>query len=148
MSPNHGASSDSASMVGTMLAGQTGGMNLLENNLQFSGDDFSGTVSLIENDGLYVLNFELDSVDQKQVKVGLASTGLSFGGFAETSGDSNDVVGAVMITGGVVRVVSQGRKQFSVFLRENSPEQAVSAELITIDFSNDDGRLDNGGFGS
>jgi hypothetical protein len=148
LSPNHGAPSDTASMVGTMVAGQTGGMNLLENNLQFSGDDFSGTVSLIENDGLYVLNFELDSVDQKQVKVGLASTGLSFGGFAETPGDSNDVVDTVMITGGVVRVVSQGRKQFTVFLRENSPEQAVAAELITIDFSNDDGRLDSGGSGS
>ncbi len=124
-------------MVGTMVAGQNNGLNLLENNLYFSSDDFSGSVSLSENNGLYILNFDLDSRDRQEIKVGLESTGLAFGGFAETPGMSDKVVDTVVISGGTLRVVSQGRQQFAVFLRGNSPQQAVAAELITIDISND-----------
>jgi hypothetical protein len=137
MSPQSMSSMDTAGMVGTMVAGQDNGLNLLENDLYFSSDDFSGRVSLSENNGLYVLNFDLDSTDRKEIKVGLDLTGLAFGGFAETPGLSDKVVDTVMISGGTMRVVSQGRQQFAVFLRGRSPEQAVAAELITIDFSND-----------
>jgi len=138
MSPQGRTSGDAASMVGTMVAGQNSGLNLLENSLYFSGDDFSGSVSLSENNGLYVLNFDLDSTDRREIKVGLDQTGLSFGGFAETPGTSDKVMDTVTISGGTLRVVSQGRQQFAVFLRGSSPEQAVAAELITIDFSSDD----------
>lgn len=137
MSPQSSSSLDTAGMVGTMVAGQNNGLNLLENNLYFSSDDFSGSVSLSENNGMYILNFDLDSRDRQEIKVGLESTGLAFGGFAETPGMSDKVVDTVVISGGTLRVVSQGRQQFAVFLRGNSPQQAVAAELITIDISND-----------
>jgi hypothetical protein len=139
MAPPSGASIDTAGMVGTMVVGKNGGMNLLNNNLKFSGEDFSGTVSLNENSGLYVLNFDLDSTDRQEIKVGLDRTGLSFGGFAETPGRPDSVVDTVIISGGTLRVVSQGRQQFAVFLRGISPEQPVSAELITIDLSSGPG---------
>jgi hypothetical protein len=139
MSPGRGPASDAASMVGTMVAGQGGGMNLLENNLRFSSDGFSGTVSLSENNGFYVMNFDLDSANPEEIVVGLDRTGLSFGGFAETPGSSDMVADKVTISGGTLRLVSQGRRQFTVFLRESSPEQTVAAELITIDFSHGNG---------
>jgi len=138
LSPEQAAGADSASMVGTMVAGQTGQMNLLENNLQFSTDGFSGTVSLSQSNGLYVLNFDLDSVKRQAIQVGLDHTGLVFGGFAETPGQADTVVDSVLISGGTMRVVSQGKQNFTVFLRETGPGAAVAAELITIDFSTDE----------
>jgi hypothetical protein len=135
MSAERTAPGSAASMVGTMVTGKAGGLNLLENNLYFSSDDFSGTVSLVENNGLYVLNFDLDSRDRKQIEVGLDRTGLSFGGFAETPGNSDNVIDSVSIAGGTLRVASQGRQKFAVFLRETGRGQKVAAELITIDFS-------------
>lgn len=148
MSQQGAPSTNAASMVGTMVVGQDTGLNLLANNLHFSGEDFSGTVSLSENSGLYVLNFDLDSRDRQEIKVGLDNTGLSFGGFAETPGTSKNVMDTVAISGGTLRVVSQGRQQFAVFLRGSSPEQSVSAELITIDFSGDSGLPGGEGSGS
>lgn len=142
------ASNNAASMVGTMVVGQDSGLNLLENNLHFSGEDFSGSVSLSENNGLYIMNFDLESTDRQEIKVGFESTGLSFGGIAEAPGTSDNIMDTVVVSGGTLRVVSQGRQQFAVFLRGSSPEQAVSAEMITIDFSNDSNLLDEGGSGS
>jgi hypothetical protein len=135
MSPQGQFSNNTAGMVGTMVVGQSGGLNLLENGLHFSGEDFSGNVSLTENNGLFILNFDLESTDRQEIKVGLDQTGLSFGGFAETPGPSDKVVDTVIISGGTLRVVSQGRQQFTVFLRGSNPGQVISAELITIDFS-------------
>lgn len=140
MSSDSTLRSDAAGMVGTMVASHSGGINLLENNLQFAGEDFSGTVSLNENSGLYVLNFDLDSRDRQEIKVGLAHTGLSFGGFAETQSSPGKVIDTVAISGGTLRLVSQGRAQFAVFLRGISPETAVAADAITIDFSVDEGQ--------
>jgi hypothetical protein len=137
MSPNGMSSNDTASMVGTMVAGHDSPLNLLENSLYFKGDDFSGSVSLSENNGLYVLNFDLDSTERQEIRVGLDQTGLSFGGFAETPGISDNVMDSVIISGQTLRVVSQGQQQFAVFLRGSGSDQAVAAELITIDFSSD-----------
>ncbi len=136
--------SDAAGMVGTMVAGHSGGINLLENNLQFAGEDFSGTVSLSENNGLYVLNFDLDSKDRQEIEVGLDRTGLSFGGFAETQGSPGKVIDTLVISGGTLRVVSQGRQRFAVFLRGIGPEEAVDADLITIDFTVNEDEFEGG----
>jgi hypothetical protein len=148
MSPHGIASSDTSSMVGTMVAGQNSGMNLLENSLYFTGDDFSGSVALSENNGLYILNFDLESTNRQEIKVGLELTGLSFGGFAETPGISDTVMDSVIISGGTLRVVSQGRQQFAVFLRGSNPEQAVAVDRITIDFSDDSNARAGSGFES
>lgn len=138
MSPQKVTSGNPASMVGTIVAGQPGGLNLLENNLYFNNDGLSGTVSLVEKSGLYVLNFDLDSEQRKQIEVGLDQTGLVFGGFAETPGISDNVVDSVSITAASMRVSSQGKQNFAIFLREKSGGQSVAADLITIDFSNDE----------
>jgi hypothetical protein len=140
MSPRVNSSESTASMVGTMVVGRSGGLNLLENSLYFANEGFSGNVSLVETKGLYVLNFDLDSDDRKQIEVGLDRTGLSFGGFAETPGNSDNVVDSVNIDGGTLRVASQGKQKFAVFLRGVGSGQDVAADLITIDFSDDESR--------
>jgi hypothetical protein len=144
LSPSDQPSSETASMVGTMVASQSGSQDLLKNDVLLKGDGFSGTVSLRSNDGVYILNFDLDSRDLTEIEVGLDRTGLSFGGFAETRSDADKVFETVTISGGTLRVVNQGRQQFAVFLRVNSHEQAVDAGSITIDFSSDGDRLYEG----
>jgi len=140
LSPNHQSAGDTASMVGTMVASQPGIPQLLENDMFLKGDGFSGTVSLRENEGIYVLSFDLDSDNSTEIEVGLDRTGLSFGGFAETQGDRDEVVDSVAISGGTLRVVNQGRQQFAVFLRENGPEKDIDAASITIAFTSDVGQ--------
>jgi hypothetical protein len=144
LSPSDQSSSGTASMVGTMVASQPGSQDLLKNDVLLKGDGFSGTVSLRNNDGVYILNFDLDSRDLTEIEVGLDRTGLSFGGFAETRSDADKVFETVTMSGGTLRVVNQGRQQFAVFLRVNSHEQAVDAGSITIDFSSDGDRLYEG----
>ena len=144
LSPNGRSSSETASMVGTMVASQPGSHDLIKNDVLLKGDGFSGTVSLRNNEGVYILNFDLDSKDMTEIEVGLDRTGLSFGGFAETVSDADKVFETVTMSGGTLRVVNQGRQQFAVFLRVNSPEQAIDAGSITIDFSRDGDRLYGG----
>ena len=144
LSPGGQSSSETASMVGTMVAGQPGSPDFLKNDVLLKGDGFSGTVSLRSNDGVYILNFDLDSEEMTEIEVGLDRTGLSFGGFAETRSDADKVFETVTMSGGTLRVVNQGRQQFAVFLRVNSPEQAIDAGSITIDFAHDGDRLYKG----
>ncbi|MEJ2178780.1 MAG: hypothetical protein P8Y12_12885 [Gammaproteobacteria bacterium] len=49
---------DSASMVGTMIAGKRNAPEFLKNDMQLKGDGFSGTISLRETSGIYILNFD------------------------------------------------------------------------------------------
>jgi hypothetical protein len=144
LSPNSQSLGETGSMVGTMVASQPGSQDLLKNDIFLKGEGFSGTVSLRNNDGVYILNFDLDSEDMTEIEVGLDRTGLSFGGFAETRSDADKVFESVTMFGGTLRVVNQGQQQFAVFLRVNSPEQAVNAGSITIDFSREGDSLNRG----
>jgi len=144
LSPRYQSAGDTANMVGTMVASQVDSTGLLKNDLFLKGDGFSGTLSLRETDGIYVLNFDLDSNNETEIEVGLERTGLSFGGFAEVKGDANKVFDTVAISGGTLRVVNQGRQQFAVFLHENGPDQAIDAGSITVDFSSDASDLHKG----
>jgi len=144
LSPSGQSQSETASMVGTMVASQPRSPNLLKNDVLLKGDGFTGTVSLRSTDGVYVLNFDLDSENMTEITVGLDKTGLSFGGFAETRSDTDKVFETVTMSGGTLRVVNQGRQQFAVFLRVISPEQAIDAGSITIDFSREGERLYRG----
>jgi hypothetical protein len=135
MSPEVQPSGDAATMVGTMVAGGRSGPGLLQNDLLLRGDGFTGTVSLTKKAGIYALSFDLRSEGPTEIQVGLDHTGLAYGGFAETPGEADQAFDSVAISGGTLRVVNQGRQQFTVFLRENSPEQVVDTGSITISFS-------------
>ena len=128
-------SGDAASMVGTMVAAGQGSSGLLKSDLLLRGDGFTGTVSMKKVAGIYALSFDLNSEGPTEIEVGLDHTGLAYGGFAETPGEADQAFDSVAISGETLRVVNQGRQQFTVFLRENSPEQAVDTGSITISFS-------------
>lgn len=135
MSPRSDSGADTARMVGTMVAGQADTRGLLEKDIHLRGDGFSGTVSLTQQSGLYVLSFDLDSRESTRLEIGLDRTGLAFGGFAEIEGVSDRVFDAVAISGGTLRVVNEGQLRFAVFLRETGPRQSVHPGEISIDFS-------------
>lgn len=129
------AAVDSARMVGTMVAGKAADSGVHKNDIRLKGDGFSGTISLREDSGIYVLNFDLESEQSTEVKVGLDETGFAFGGFAEVQGDENRIFESVMMSGGALRVVNQGRQQFAVFLRGGGVGEPVRPDSISIDFS-------------
>ena len=129
---------DSASMVGTMIAGKASAPEFMENDMHLKGDGFSGTISLRETSGMYILNFDLESEMSTEIKVGLDKTGFEFGGFAEIQGNENRVFESVMRSGTALSVLNHGHQQFAVFLREDDAEKPVRAELISIDFLNSD----------
>jgi hypothetical protein len=129
---------DSASMVGTMIAGKRNAPEFLKNDMQLKGDGFSGTISLRETSGIYILNFDLESEINTEVKVGLDKTGFAFGGFADIQGDENKVLESVMMSGGAMRVLNQGHQQFAVFLREDEAGKPVQPGSISIDFLSSD----------
>jgi len=135
MIPGIGVPGDTAGMVGTMVSSQARTTQAVKNDIFLEGDGFSGTVSLNENAGIYVLNFDLDSENRTDVQVGLGRTGLAFGGFAEVKGNADEVMNSVAISGSTLKVQNLGRQQFAVFLRETHPGEVVDTKSITIDFS-------------
>jgi hypothetical protein len=137
LGPQRGVDGDAASMVGTMVSSTPDDRSLIKNDLLFQGVGFSGKISVQAQDGLYVMNFDLESEDRTEVEVGLDGTGLTFGGFAQPAGDADPVFDTVAISGGTLRVVNQGRQQFAVFLRKDGSAQAVNAEWITVGVSSE-----------
>ena len=134
ISSDRPVSDDAASMGGTMIAGQQEPPGFLKNDMVLNGEGFSGTISLRENSGIYVLNFDLNSETGTEVEVGLDDTGYAFGGFAEVQGNADKVVESVSMSGGTLRVVNQGHQQFAVFLREGGVSSPAPDGSISIDF--------------
>jgi hypothetical protein len=133
LSPQAVGPVDTAGMVGTMVANDAGERMLLENDVAFKGDGYSGKLSLRDVDGIYVLDLDLESLERTEIAVGLEGTGLAFSGFARSDAQSVAALDTVAISGGTLRVVNQGRQHFTVFLRQNQPGQPLNAKLITVD---------------
>lgn len=134
LSPGRHGVDDTAGMVGTMVMGQPRTPLLLKNDLVYRAEGFTGRISLSDSDGMYVLNFDLESEERTEIEIGLEDTGFTFGGFAQPYDGADEVIDSISISGGTLRVVNQGRQQFAVFLRENSAEQALDIGLISIGF--------------
>lgn len=111
-----GAPADLSSMVGTMVADPSSLPARKKDSLPIAGSGLSGSVSLGEIGEYVVLSFDLESAQQTQIEIGLAEAGLAFGGIAHASAAGNAVDETYEVSGGTLRVVSQGRQVFSVFL--------------------------------
>jgi hypothetical protein len=134
LSPANLGESDSARMVGTMVAGRQAGAETTANSLFFKESGISGTVTLRENGPYRILDFDLDSGDPAEVEIAFAEAGLSFGGIARTSKGPEMVGQSYEIAGGILRVTNQGQQAFSVFLRQTADE-ASGREGISIGIS-------------
>ena len=137
LGPERGMDGDTSRMVGTMVTSEPGERVPLKNDLLVSGDGFSGKISVRDQEGVYVMNFDLESEERTEIEVGLDGTGLLFGGFAQPAGGADPVFDSVAISGGTLRVVNQGWQQFAVFLRKDRGAQAVDAKQITVVVSSD-----------
>jgi hypothetical protein len=113
---HHGAPADLSSMVGTMVADPSSLPAREKDRLPIAGPGLSGSVSLGEIGEYLVLSFDLESVQQTEIEVGLAEAGLGFGGIAHASAAGNAGDETYEVSGGTLRVVNQGRQVFSVFL--------------------------------
>jgi len=116
MSPGHRSAVDPASIVGTMVANPQGQVGEYSDRLAITAPGVAGTVSLGATGNLQVLSFELDSADPAEIEIALSEAGLSFGGIARLSADSDAADESYEVSGGTLRVVNQGHQAFSVFL--------------------------------
>lgn len=128
LSTTHDTQMDSASMVGTMVAGDKAQGTALD-TLRIEQNGLSGNITLQERGNILVLNFDLDSAQTTEIEISLAEAGLSFGGIAHAPGSGNDIVDSIEVSGGDLRVVKQGRQAFSIFLSNAARDSGRGKEL-------------------
>lgn len=135
LAPRHGSAVDTASMVGTMVAGQNSQQTVRMDNLAIDQAGVSGTVSLQRNGAFLVLSFDLDSEEITEIEISLTEAGLSFGGFAHAASNDSSTDESFEISGGDLRVVNEGRQAFTVFLQDvtagNSGGREVSIGITS-----------------
>ncbi len=118
-----------SSLVGTMVRHGDVLPKTSQGQLAVDLSAVKGTILLKALDGALAMQFDLDSAAAVEVDIHLTASGLQFGGFA------NDNLGVDMfeVSGGNVRVVNQGSKQFVLFLRPLDGVKAGVGDLgVTI----------------
>jgi len=143
MAPHQFSTGDLDKMVGTAVENQQAGKAAFsgrqQGQLVLDEEWISGTVSLQETKGLYVLNFNLDSSAGVEVGLALNEAGLAFAGIAQEPGQHGSVNEEFKVSGGTLRVGNQGRQSFVIFLRTTA--QKDSSKEINIEFSNGEKRV-------
>lgn len=130
---NSGEAPDLSQMVGTMIASPASTPAQQKDSLSIVAPGLSGTVSLGAIGEFMVLNFDLQSVQQTEILVGLSAAGLGFGGIAHASAAGNVVDESYEVSGGTLRVTNPGSHPFVVFLRrsgvKNPGAQSIGVEV-------------------
>jgi hypothetical protein len=111
-----GMTTDTTSMVGTMMSGQQDARHQQLDSLTIREAGLDGKVSLTQREQFLILSFDLDSREFVEVEISYAKAGLDFGGLAHTPIGNQPVSESYVISGGTLRVENQGRQAFSVFL--------------------------------
>lgn len=131
--PRSGQTIDLSHVVGTMLANPADTAAQEEDSLSIQAPGLSGTVSLSALGDFMILNFDLQSMQQTEILVGLADAGLGFGGIARASADGSAVDESYEVSGGTLRVVNPVSHPFVVFLRRpgagNPEAEAIAIEV-------------------
>jgi len=130
LTPRYGAAIDPASMVGTMVVNRQEQPLEHKDSLSIVGQGLSGTVSLQEGGGVYILNFDLDSENSTEIEIALAEAGLDFGGLAHTQSGAGTDNESIQVSGGTLRVTNQGRQAFTVFLPDVASGDGNGREII------------------
>jgi hypothetical protein len=142
LAPRQFSTADLDTMVGTAIMKQSTG-NVIsgrQHDLMVLDEEWiSGTVSLQETQGLFVLNFDLDSAAQVEIGLVLKEAGLAFAGIAQEAGQQGSVNEEFKVSGGALRVGNQGRQSFVIFLRNTANPD--SGKEINIEFSSGNERV-------
>jgi hypothetical protein len=119
---------DIANMVGTIVAPRGEAEAVTRDRVELSAPGVSGTLALDAQGDVYVLRVDVQSSRQTEIVIQLAEAGLGFGGLAHASeGVANEE--SVQVSGGALRVESQGRQAFSVFLRQTASSTGRDREV-------------------
>jgi hypothetical protein len=120
--------SDIANMVGTIVTPRSGAEAVNRDRVELSAAGVSGTLALDRQGDVYVLRVDLQSSRQTEILIQLAEAGLGFGGLAHAIEGVRDEE-SYEVSGGALRVESQGRQAFSVFLRQTASSPGRDREV-------------------
>jgi hypothetical protein len=140
---HYGEADDLSSMVGTMVANPTRPAGEPQGTLTIAQPGLAGSVSATEVGELIVMDFDLDLMRGSEILVDVAEAGMSFGGVARAPGADGSVDEAYEVSGGTLRVISEGRQQFQVFLRP-AGGGGGRAGVIGIEVNQPDGSVFRG----
>lgn len=127
LSPSVRSEPDLSMMVGTLARG-----NGLRGVVEMSYLDIDlpavrGKVSLRGSGDLRLLRFDVDSDTPVDFEVGLAGSGLSFGGFAQEAEVGTD---NLLLSHGKFSVSNLGPQQFTVILRDTAVDGAAKGGIV------------------
>ena len=129
ISPQQGSNSETANMVGTMIANPQDFPATAGDSLMLVAKGLAGSVTLRNEEDYYLLSFDLDSDDPFEIEVAFADAGLDFGGLAHTVIGGETTGKSFEISGGALRVVNQGSHQFVLFLRRSEGPGSGAHEI-------------------
>ena len=140
LAPRGGSAADISSMVGTMVANPDAQAAKPKDRLSIAQPGLDGSITLGQVGDFLVLNFDLESAARTEIVVELAGAGLGFGGIAQASDEAGERTQTYEVSGGILRVVNQGRQAFSVFLprlADDSVGQRAEGREISIGITTD-----------
>lgn len=132
--PGPGETAVHEQMVGTLVAGRTVESSAAVDNLDWEAGDFAGEVVLRREGKLSVLDVELSGDGPLEIRFDLDQAGLDFGGIMLVQGESATEKQKYEVSGGTLRVASQGRQQFTLFLPA-ATQQTDGGKSIGIEVS-------------
>ena len=132
--PGPGEAAVHEQMVGTLVAGRSAENSSPVDNLDWEAGGFSGEVILRREGQLSVLDVELSGAGPVEIRFGLDEAGLDFGGIMLGQGESAAEQQEYVVSGGALRVVSQGRQEFTLFLPA-ATQQTDGGKSIGIEVS-------------
>lgn len=108
------------SMVGTMVGGEQIMAPGQGDRLALEMDGLSGTVALNVNEHGQALEFNLESEVAIEVELDFENAGLMLNGFAQDDLGDGSLIETLELSGGTLRVVSQGKHHFVIFLKQQA----------------------------
>jgi len=135
LTPRQGSAIDAASVVGAMVANRQNQPLETTDSMSFNEHGLSGTVSLQESSGFFILSFDFVSDKQTEIEVGMADAGLDFSGMAHTNAGAVAGDETYEISEGTLRVTRRGKQAFTVFLRDTGGQGAAEKEISIVIFS-------------
>ena len=142
LGPKNVSNADLNQMVGTIVMNKTDGAGHQLGQVVLEESWIHGSVSLQRKQGLFLLNFDLDSTDPVEIELGLLAANLEFAGIAHEIDHTSSVNEDFRVSGGTLRVANHGRQSFVVFLRDTANKD--DGKDINIEFSSGDKRVVKG----
>jgi hypothetical protein len=119
-----------ADLVGTMVSSHDVPETTAKNTEILELDALTGAVTLHRSNGLYILEFDLDSSGEVELTMDLAGKNLVFDGFAQLDSDLQ----SVQVVHGVLRVTHEGQSRFAVLLRPAAEAAEEAPGNVAISF--------------